>query len=757
MKKEKNEFTAALLGNPNSGKTTLFNSLTGATAYVGNWPGVTVEKRSGEFRFKKGGSAEIVDLPGIYSLSPYSPEEEIARSYIIDSRPDVVIDVVDCTNLQRNLYLTTQVLETDVPVVIALNMTDALKKEGKAIDASRLSKVLGARVVAISALKGEGLDELMAAAKEAAKEKRKGSSVLPSSDELKEALSIYSSDESEVSSPLFHSIKALERDELEKKANPRLYEKVDKLVEGSGIDYETWIADERYKFIERECSPCLEGKRESEREKLSFSDKVDRVLTNRWAGIPIFVAILFIVFHIVFSEDFLYLSYTGAIQGTFAEGTMWEGLFYADGALMSPGVIMANFVNCLTGGLSGVVGNWLSDPSLVPLRGFICDGILGGLFAVIGFLPQILFLFFFFSILEDSGYMARVAFIFDRIFRRFGLSGRSLLPMIMGFGCSVPAIMNTRTLNGDKERIKTIRVIPFFSCMAKAPILSAVAGTLSADFGWAASDLVALSVYLLGILVAIISVVLMHLTTQREAVPPFVMELPSYHLPQPRALAIHIYDKAKHFFKKAFTIIFLTTIAIWVLSHFSWDYTYLENNQINVSILSDIGRLIQPLFTPLGFGVQLGTAWGWAFAVTAITGLIAKENVIMTMAYLGAAILQIEEFGGSDAEAVGAVVEAITLSGGVVSSGALFAFIMFNVLTVPCFAAVATARSELPSGKIGSTLLFWLLVSYLGGTAFYLMIDWPWTIAIVVALLAAAFAGAFLYDRRKSASEKERA
>ena len=749
---EQKKLTAALFGNPNCGKTTLFNSLTGSRAYVGNWPGVTVEKRSGTYRFSKDSEMDIVDLPGIYSLSPYTPEEVVARNFIIDEHPDVVINVVDATNLERNLYMSTQVLEMDVPLVIALNMVDVLEKEGRKLDVKALEERLGVKVVLISALREKGLKELMEAARDAALSPRKGHSVLPEKEIYSKAEKAYEA--AGLSSPFFHAVKALEKDELEAKANPLPYEEVQKLAQEDGSDLEAAIADERYAFIEKLCKEATKRKRQKESEKLSLSDKVDKVLTNRWAGIPIFIVLLFVIFHLVFSEDFLYLSYSGLIQGTFAEGTMWEGLFYADGAIMSPGVILANFVNCLTGGLSTLVSGWFTGPSLVPLQGFIVDGVLGGLFAVIGFIPQILFLFFFFSILEDSGYMARVAFIFDRVFRKFGLSGRAFLPMIMGFGCSVPAMINTRSLNTEKERIQTIRVIPFFSCMAKAPILAAVAGVLAADFGWAASDLVALLVYVAGIGVAIISIIAMHLTTMREKVPPFIMELPSYHLPQPRALAIHIYDKGKHFLKKAFTIIFLTTIAVWVLSHFRWDYTYLENNQIGESILADIGRLIQPLFTPLGFGYQLGTAWGWAFAVTAITGLIAKENVIMTMGYLGAAILGTAEFAGSDVEAVEAIVQAVSLSGGTITSGALFAFIMFNVLTIPCFAAVATAHAELPKGKMGWTILFWLLVSYVGGTAFFLMCDYPWTIAIVVLLLAGFFTFAYFYNKKKSLEEK---
>ena len=750
MKERK--LTAALLGNPNCGKTTLFNSLTGASAYVGNWPGVTVEKRSGTYRFSKESEMDIVDLPGIYSLSPYTPEEVVARNFIIDEHPDVVINVIDASNLERNLYMSTQALEIDVPLVLALNMADVVEKEGKKIDVAVLEKRLGVPVVLVSALKKKGLAELMETALKAASKPRKGHSVLPEREVYRKAEGIYAS--SGLPSPLFHAVKALEKDSLEEKSHPDLYQNVQALAEEDGTDFEVVIADERYAFIEKLCEEASSARRKKASEKLSLSDKVDKVLTNRWAGIPIFIVLLFVIFHLVFSEDFLYLSYSGLIQGTFAEGTMWEGLFYADGAVMSPGVILANFVNCLTGGLSTLVSGWFTDPSLVPLQGFVVDGVLGGLFAVIGFIPQILFLFLFFSILEDSGYMARVAFIFDRVFRKFGLSGRAFLPMIMGFGCSVPAMINTRSLNTEKERIQTIRVIPFFSCMAKAPILAAVAGVLASDFGWAASDLVALLVYVAGIGVAIISIIAMHLTTMREKVPPFIMELPSYHLPQPRALAIHIYDKGKHFLKKAFTIIFLTTIAVWVLSHFSWDYTYLENNQIGESILADIGRLIQPLFTPLGFGYQLGTAWGWAFAVTAITGLIAKENVIMTMGYLGAAILGTAEFAGSDVEAVEAIVQAVSQSGGTITSGALFAFIMFNVLTIPCFAAVATAHAELPKGKMGWTILFWLLVSYVGGTAFFLMCDYPWTIAIVVLLLAGFFTFAYFYNKKKSLEEK---
>ena len=357
-------------------------------------------------------------------------------------------------------------------------------------------------------------------------------------------------------------------------------------------------------------------------------------------------------------------------------------------------------------------------------------------------------LFLFFSILEDSGYMARVAFLLDRIFRRFGLSGRAFLPMIMGFGCSVPAMMNTRTLGTDNEKIQTIRVIPFFSCGAKLPILTAVSGGIAIMFGMPYVDLITLSMYLLGMIVALVSVLAMHMTTRREKVPPFIMELPAYHLPQPRALMIHLYDKMKHFLKKAFTIIFATTVLIWLLQHLSWNWTYLSDEGSSSSILASLGQFMQPLFTPLGFGAQLNSL-GWVFAVAVVTGLMAKENAVGTLGTLAVSIGALASIEGvGDDMMLATMIQATGLT-----AGGAIAFIIFNMLTSPCFAAVATAKSELPKGSFKWTILFWLVVSYIVAMAFYLMIDYVWTIAIFVPLFVLALVGLFLYDRYKTKKE----
>lgn len=762
MASKERKMTFALAGNPNCGKTTLFNGLTGSTAHVGNWPGVTVEKRSGTYKKGKNGPLEIIDLPGIYSLSPYTSEEVISRNYILDEHPDCVINVVDATNFERNLYLTTQLMEMDVPLIVALNMSDVLEKQGEKIDLKTLEDRLGVPVVLVSALKGKGLGELMEKAYETTLSSRKGRSVLHRNESLSLAVSkaesLYA--EAGIGNALFHAIKALEADELEEKENASLYKEVRTSI-GEGLDFEAEAADTRYRVITEEYAPCLTKHVEQGNDvevgkpRLTISDKIDKVLTNKWLGIPIFIAILLVIFHLVFSEDFLFLGASGALgdismpdyDGSFA------GFFIADGALMSPGVILMNLVNGVTDWFTGLVSGGLE--SVLPdgwewVNSLLCDGIFGGIFAVIGFLPQILLLFLFFSILEDSGYMARVAFILDRIFRKFGLSGRAFMPMIMGFGCSIPAMMNTRTLSTDNEKVQTIRVIPFFSCGAKLPILTGVAGGLCLYLGLPYTDLIVASMYVLGMAVAIIAVLVMHHTSRREKVPPFIMELPAYHTPQFKALMLHLWDKCKHFVKKAFTIIFATTVLIWLLTHLSWNWTYLPDEASSQSILASLGSFIQPLFTPLGFGVQL-TSVGWVFAVAAITGLLAKENAVGTLGSLAVTIGVLTAFG-EDGDAGEMMSLMIGATG--ISAGGAIAFIVFNLLTIPCFAAVSTARSELPSKKdFWWTMLFWLAVSYFVSTAFYLMIDWPWTIAIVVPVVIAGGVGVYFYSRKMNRLE----
>ena len=849
----------ALAGNPNCGKTTLFNSLTGATAHVGNWPGVTVDKLEGVYK-KTPKPLSIVDLPGIYSLSPYTDEEVISRNYILDEKPDCVINIVDATNLERNLYLTTQIMEIDVPMVIALNMMDEVEKNGDKIDAKELEAKIGIPVCPISALKQTGLEELMEKVYEESQKTREGTTILQESSlahliqDCKIALEGQGVDNS-----LFHAVKLVELDELEVKQHPASTEMVEKFKatfedDTFGDDFEAIIADARYKYISSNYSQALTKKVKGEKEKLSKSDKIDKVLTHKIWGIPIFLVILFFVFHLTFAEDMLFLGKGGvfdkeetviaydingnkvenplageiyydadgneceavvedgelvaldiipyaydkdgnAIKAFYdadgneitvlvddegelldlydAEGHKYEQFYNIDGykaeivvndegefedvefaskidefcagvtvntffgyeeGVYAPGVILQNTVTTFTDLLNACVNQGLTDANAPEwVIGFICDGVLGGLFSVVSFLPQILLLFLFFSILENSGYMARVAFILDRIFRRFGLSGRAFMPMIMGFGCSIPAMINTRTLADEKEKMATIRVIPFFSCGAKLPILTAIAGAIISAFGLGNADLITYGMYVLGVVTAICAVLLMRGTTLKGETPPFIMELPQYRWPQAKSLAALTWDKIKHFVKKAFTIILLSTIAIWFISHFSWGWHYLPDELINDSILAGIGKLIQPIFTPLGFGSQLG-AFGWVFAVAAITGLIAKENVIATFGTLAACIvgaaIDVEADGG-----IGAVAQMIAATG--VNVPGLIAFIAFNMLTIPCFAAVATAKAELPNKKsFNGTLIFWILTSYIVATMIYLVGSWWWTVFIFAAVWA---------------------
>lgn len=763
----------ALAGNPNCGKTTLFNSLTGSTAHVGNWPGVTVDKKEGTYKKCKE-PVQIVDLPGIYSLSPYTPEEVISRNFILDEKPDCVINIIDATNLERNLYLTTQLLEIDVPVVIALNMTDMVEKNGDKIDASLLEKNIGVPVVSISALKEEGLEALMDKAYNESLKKREGSTVLEGgalSHLIKDCKTAFTG--LEVANPLFHAIKLVEMDEIETNNHKDLVKIVDEFKKTYndsvfGTDLEAVVADQRYKYISSNFSKAYTKKHVEEGVKVETkSDKADKVLTNRWAAIPIFLVILFLIFHLTFSENFLYLGGAIKFDGPCFEGGFFEGLFYTDAGINSPGVILFNFLDSLTSGLGEVIAGWL-DGAAPWVQGFINDGVVAGVFAVLSFIPQILLLFLFFSILEDTGYMARVAFILDRIFRRFGLSGRAFMPMIMGFGCSVPAMINTRTLADQKERVATVRVIPFFSCGAKLPILTACAGAICEFTSLGNADIVTYCMYLVGIVTAIICVILMRNTSMRGQTAPFIMELPAYHRPQVKSLIIHLWDKLKHYVKKAFTIILVSTIIIWFLSSFKWNWHMVSEivdekgefvcYNINESILASIGQLLQPIFTPLGFGSQLSST-GWVFAVAAITGLIAKENVIATFGTLAAGLYVASHASTGnvvpadivamldDEEGVSQVVQMVESTD--IGWPALIAFITFNMTTIPCFAAVATAKAELPKGKMKYTVLFWLAVSYIAGTVMYLCLEFWWPIALFVVLGVGVGFAIYYYNKYK--------
>ena len=741
----------ALVGNPNSGKTTLFNSLTGSTAHVGNWPGVTVDKKEGLYK-KCAEPISIVDLPGIYSLSPYTPEEVISRNFILDEKPDCVINIVDATNLERNLYLTTQILEIDVPVIVALNMMDELEKCGDVLDERKLEEKIGVPVVSISALKETGLDQLMTRAYQCSKEKRKGFTVMQNTPLMHLIGDCRIALEGQgVDNALFHAVKLVELDEIEVEAHPSsavMVEEFKKTYENDtfGSDFEAIIADSRYKHITKHYSVALTRNPKAHSDGDTKSDKIDKVLTHKFWGIPIFLVILFGVFHLTFSEDFLFISLFLPNDWVALQGTVMEGVFGV-GGINSPGVVLFNLLDLGTSTLTDLISNAMIEGDVSEWAiGLVCEGVLGGLFAVLTFLPQILLLFLFFSILEDSGYMARVAFILDRIFRKFGLSGRAFMPMIMGFGCSVPAMINTRTLADENERKATIRVIPFFSCGAKMPILTAIAGGIGLSFGLPHTDLITYGMYVVGIVVAILSVLLMRSTTMKGDVPPFIMELPNYHAPQFKNLMLHLWDKAKHFIEKAFTVILASTIVIWFVSHFSFDWHYLDDTRINESILAGIGKLILPLFTPLGFGSQL-TNFGWVFVVAAITGLIAKENVIATFGTL-AACVSAGLVATGEVEGVDAVVHMITATG--VTVPALISFIVFNMLTIPCFASVATAKAELGNKKAFAwTLVFWVATSYIVSSMFYLIGQWWWTVFIFLALWAVVITLILLNNKGK--------
>ena len=728
----------ALAGNPNCGKTTLFNTLTGSTAHVGNWPGVTVDKREGVYK-KLSEHINIVDLPGIYSLSPYTPEEVVSRNFILEEKPDCVINIVDATNLERNLYLTTQIMEIDVPVVVALNMIDVVKKSGDKLDAKKLEREIGVPVVEISALKEEGVEVLMERALEAAKQKRDGKTVLAGTplDHVISDVRIALKGKG-VDNPLFHAVKLTEGDELEVASHPeemRMVEEFkaqfkDDVFEG---DFEAMVADERYKYISTHFSGALT--RVPKKENLSKSDKADKVLTHRIWGIPIFLVILFAVFHLTFGTDLLYLNAIFGFANDVNTGNgvldAFVAVFYSSEGISTPGAIVFNFMGFVTDQIGGGIALGMENAGAAEwAQGLVNDGIWGGLSGILSFIPQILVLFLFISILEDSGYMARVAFILDRAFRKFGLSGRAFIPMIMGFGCSVPAAINTRTLADEKERIMTNRVIPFFTCGAKAPILAAVCGALAAHYTNLDGGLLTFALYVFGMVMAVVTVAFMRQTSMRGEVPPFIMELPAYHAPQFRNLMLHLWDKLKHYIKKAFTIILASSIVIWFLSNFSWSWQLVG---IEDSILYNIGTFVQWICTPMGFGLQLGK-FGWVFVVAAVTGLIAKENVITTFYVLVPAIGAVLPDWDDGESGIGAVM-ALMESTGVTWQG-LIAFCVFNMLTIPCFAAAAAVRGETPKGKFKNTVAFWMITSYLTATIVYTVLSWWWTAFILVALIA---------------------
>lgn len=639
----------ALIGNPNSGKTTMFNDLTGSAQYVGNWAGVTVEKKEGKLRKHK--DVTIVDLPGIYSLSPYTLEEVISRNYIQNEKPDLIIDIVDASNLERNLYLTTQLLEMGIPVVVALNMMDVVKKQGRVIDIKKLSEKLGCPVVSTTAVKGDGLQELIRVCLKTVEEK-KPQTYLPFSEKLESAISEVEAKVSleNVSNARWYAIKLIENDDEVLKSKIFSQSTVATVREIVNAYEKRWeddavsiIAGERYNLI----SEIVSSSAEPIKNKLSISDKLDAILTNKFLALPIFFAIMYLIYYLAIST-----------VGDAAIGKIE--------------------------GITESLGEWATE-NLANLGAsdfaisLIVDGIIAGVGAVCNFIPQFLIMFFFLSLLEDSGYMARVAFIMDRLFRKFGLSGKSFIPMLIGTGCSIPGVMATRTIENERDRRMTIMLTPFIPCGAKLPVFGMFIAVIFDNDPWLGP-----MIYIIAILAVIIAgIILKHTKSFRGDPAPFIMELPNYKLPSLKGVLIHMWEKVKGFVKKAGTIILLATIILWFLQRFSFSLQLLEPEEIDQSILATIGHTLRYIFMPLGFGDS------WAPAVAAITGLAAKEVVVATFGTVGA-------------------VSPIFFS-----KVTALSFIVFTMFSAPCVAAIGAMKQELGSFKaLGKALLFQTGVAY---------------------------------------------
>lgn len=641
--------TIALAGNPNCGKTSIFNILTGSSQYVGNWPGVTVEKKEG--KLKHHNDCLLMDLPGIYSLSPYTLEEVVTREYLINERPDAIINIIDGSNLERNLYLTTQLLEVGIPVVVALNMMDIVEKNGDQINVAKLSAELGCPVIETSAIKGSGLKAL---ADEAVKLAKSNAKLAPhktfSKDVEKTLTDIEAILEGKVKPEhlRWYAVKLFERDEkvmaavkLDDSARSQIAELTKACEAALDDDAESIMTNERYKYITGMIGKCITKKHKGN--AMTTSDKIDRIVTNRILALPIFAVIMWFVYYV---------------------------------SVQTVGTLLTDFTNdTLVGGFQGWVNDWLVSIGTADwLTGLICDGIIAGVGAVLGFVPQMMVLFLFLSILEDCGYMARVAFIMDRIFRRFGLSGKSFIPMLIGSGCGVPAVMATRTIENERDRRMTIMTTTFIPCGAKMPIIALFAGALFPQSSW-----VAPSAYFIGVAAIIISCIFLKHTKPFAGEPaPFVMELPQYHMPTVKTVLLHVWERAKAFIVKAGTIIFVSCAVIWFLQSFNWSLQMVDADE---SMLAAIGRVIAPIFAPLGFG-------NWQAAVGAVTGLVAKENVVATLAVL---------YGiGEAAEDDPALLQQVAMSFTQLSA---FAYMVFNLLCAPCFAAIGAIRREMMSAK----------------------------------------------------------
>lgn len=667
--------TIALAGNPNSGKTTLFNELTGSRQHVGNWPGVTVEKKEGVYR--KNREVTILDLPGTYSLSPYSAEEIVARDYIVKAKPSAVINIVDGSSIERNLYLSLQIMETQIPMVIAMNMMDEVEARGDNIDCEKLSKTLGVPVVPIVARVGKGLNELMKAAVEAAGKGQRAQRLALFEDDLESSIEAVADvlGGADVDENYWKAIKLVENDEavvneLEPDKRTAVKQLTDEANRQAGGDAEAKIADYRYQYIGKIVKACVRRSHRTNTE--TKSDKLDKILTNRFLALPIFAAIMYLLFACTFSENFLFM----------------EGL-------PSPGIWLAGLVEEGWGALTGVLERALEAAGASQwVFSLVIDGIMAGIGAVAGFLPLVLVLFLLLSFLEDSGYMARVAFVMDRIFRHFGLSGRSFIPMLMGFGCSVPALMASRTLESDKDRKITMMITPFMSCGAKLPIYAMFACTLFSAYNQTA---IIFSIYMLGIAVAVISALILNKFAFKSDTSNFIMELPQYRIPTLKSVAIHGWEKVKGFAVKAGTIIFASTVLIWLLSSFNLGGMC----DMEESFLAAFGNGIKWIFYPLGFA-------DWRASVGVVTGWIAKENIVATFGQL---------FGGVSDEAVEAIMageQALPEISAVFTPVAAYAYMAFNLLCMPCFAAVGAIRREMGSLKWTLRAVgFQMLIAYL--------------------------------------------
>ena len=658
----------ALAGNPNCGKTTMFNGLTGSNQYVGNWPGVTVEKKEGKLKGNK--DVIVTDLPGIYSLSPYTMEEVVSRDYLIKDKPDAILDIVDSTNIERNLYLTTQLLELDSPVVIALNMVDVLKKKGDRIDVQKLSEELGVSIVETSALKEKGIKEAAKKAVEESKNSKKENKVKFSSEVEKAIFEIEKKLPNDISSNLFrwYAIKLIERDKVvleninlsdaEKQSIELIVSDLEKKFDD---DSESIITNERYNFITKVVKDCV--KKSSE--KLTTSDKIDKIVTNRWLGIPIFLVVMWAIYFI---------------------------------SVTTVGTWMTDWANdSLVAGIQDGVAGWLEGLGAHEvLVDCIVNGIIGGLGAILGFVPQMAILFLLLCIVEDCGYMVRIAFVMDRIFRKFGLSGKSFIPLLISSGCGVPGIMASKTIENDNDRRLTIMTATWVPCGAKLPVIALIAAVLIQKSQVVVSSMLAPMIYVIGVLAVLLSAICLKKTKPFHGdAAPFVMELPQYHFPQPKTVLIHTWERLRGFIVKAGTILFLACIVLWFLSSYGFREDGFGLVDAPDSIMAVIGNAIRWIFIPLGFGGENG---GWQAAAASITGFSAKEAIVGTMGVLANVSEELVE----EADAV-----AVAVNTWFPSAISAFSFLLFNLLDSPCVAAIGVMSQELNSRK-----WFWFAILF---------------------------------------------